>query len=88
MTIERISAIRIRLEDHLSPSHLEIIDDGHKHIGHSGSQFGGHFTVKVTSDILNQKSTLEAHRAIYQVLDDLMNTEIHALSIQLINPYA
>jgi BolA protein len=74
-----------RLQDTFSPSHLEVIDDGHKHIGHVGSQNGaGHFTIKIQADCFSNQSRLTAHRTVYQVLADLIPEKIHALQIKFI----
>jgi BolA family transcriptional regulator, general stress-responsive regulator len=82
---QRLKLIRERLEKHLSPSVLEIIDESSKHIGHSGAQSGaGHFAVAVASPTFEGKSLVEAHRMIYDALGDAMQTEIHALKIKVL----
>ncbi|MBL1433456.1 MAG: BolA/IbaG family iron-sulfur metabolism protein, partial [Gammaproteobacteria bacterium] len=49
---DRITMIRQRLTESLSPSSLEITDDSHKHIGHAGAASGGgHFTVHIVSEV-------------------------------------
>ena len=79
---ERIEKIRQRLEDALSPSSLEIIDDSHKHVGHAGARGGGgHFTVNVIAAAFDGKSPIQKHRMVYDAVGDMMNAEIHALSI-------
>ena len=35
---------------------------------------------------ISNRSILERHRMIYQAVDDLMPSEIHALSIQALTP--
>ena len=80
----RIEKIRQRLITAFTPTHLEIIDDSHKHIGHAGVQGGaGHFTIVISSPIFSDKSKVISHRLIYDTLKDMMGTEIHALSIKL-----
>lgn len=69
----------------LSPTHLEIIDDSHKHIGHAGNTGGGHYTLIIAAEKLNGLSKLEAHRLIYSAVNDLIPEKIHALSIKIIN---
>lgn len=69
----------------LSPTHLEIIDDSHKHIGHAGNTGGGHYTLIICAEKLNGLSKLEAHRLIYSAVNDLIPEKIHALSIKIIN---
>jgi len=80
---DRITMIRQRLTESLSPSSLEITDDSHKHIGHAGAASGGgHFTVHIVSEVFAGKSLVQRHRAIYDALGDAMESEIHALSIK------
>lgn len=79
---DRIQMIRQRLEAAFSPVSLEIIDESHKHAGHAGARGGGHFIVHIVSDAFAGKSTLQRHRMVYDAADDLMNSEIHALSIR------
>lgn len=81
----RTQIIRERLEKKFAPTHLEVIDDSAKHVGHAGSRDGaGHFTVVIQADYFAGKSRVEAHRLIYDALSDLIPKEIHALQIKLI----
>lgn len=72
--------IRRRLADALAPAELEITDEGHLHIGHSG-EGKGHFHVHIVSAAFAGQLPLKRHRMIYAALDDLMDHGIHALSI-------
>ena len=84
---ERTAMIRQRLEQALAPDDIEIIDDSHLHAGHAGAASGGgHFNVTIVSDRFRDKSTIERHRMVYLAVDDLMRTEIHALSIRALTP--
>ncbi|ALP53414.1 hypothetical protein Tel_09775 [Candidatus Tenderia electrophaga] len=84
MSAEREQLIRQRIEDALRPQHLELIDDSHLHAGHGAT--GGHYTVRVMSDAFVGKNLLQRHRLVYEALGDLMNGEIHALSIDASTP--
>ncbi|HPF73526.1 MAG TPA: BolA family protein [Xanthomonadaceae bacterium] len=67
----------------LSPQLLEIEDDGHRHVGHAGAADGhGHFKLRMVSEAFRGKLPLARHRAIYAALGDMMQTDIHALSIE------
>lgn len=80
--MDRIKLIQDRLQNAFSPLHLEVIDDSHKHVGHAGSKGGaGHYTVVIAADCFAQQSRIEAHRHVYQVLNDLIPEQIHALQI-------
>lgn len=81
---DRLNRIRSLLEEALSPHYLEIIDDSHLHIGHAGAKGGaGHFTVIIGAPVFSELSMLKQHRLVYQALDTMMHSEIHALSIQI-----
>ena len=80
---DRIERIRIALQQSLAPQHLDIQDDSHLHAGHAGARDGrGHFTVSVVSDAFQGMSPIARHRAVYTALGSMMDTDIHALSIQ------
>ena len=81
MSEKRMKLIRESLEK-LRPSSVDIEDEGHLHIGHAGAKSGGHFKLNIVSESFKDKSTIERHRIIYKCLSDLMNTEIHAISIK------
>ena len=80
--MDRVEAIRERLNNQLSPTQLDIVDESHLHAGHSGHGGAGHFAAAITADAFNDKSLIERHRLVYLAVDDLMKTEIHALSIK------
>ena len=85
--MQRVELIRNCLEKVLTPEHLEISDDSHKHVGHPGAKSGGgHFTVSIVSEKFRDQSTIERHRMVYLAVDELMRTEIHALSIKALTP--
>ncbi|PKH75335.1 BolA family transcriptional regulator [Stenotrophomonas sp. Betaine-02u-21] len=84
---ERIERIRDALQHSLAPVQLQIEDDSHRHAGHAGARDGrGHFNVRVVSGAFAGLGQLARHRAIYAALGDMMQTDIHALSIQAHTP--
>lgn len=84
-----VEQIRIALQSALSPSQLLVTDDSHKHAGHAGARDGrGHFHVQIVSEAFSGMSPLARHRAIYAALGQMMETDIHALSIQASAPDA
>lgn len=83
MSVERIAAIRARLEDAFRPKELEIFDDSHLHTGHAGARDGrGHFRVRIVAERFRGKMPLERHRMVFDALGPMMETDIHALSLQ------
>lgn len=79
---EREQMIRERLESAFAPASLDIIDESHKHAGHAGARGGGHYIVRIVSDAFAGKPTIQRHRMVYDAMGELMNTEVHALSIK------
>jgi BolA protein len=87
VTGERRERLARRLEESLRPDLLEVIDDSHRHAGHAGAADGrGHFTVLIVSRRFAGLGTLQRHKLVYDVVGDMMITDIHALSIQALAP--
>lgn len=84
---DRVEMIRSRLVSELAPTHLEIIDDSAAHAGHAGArQGGGHFSALIVSAAFEGKSPVQRHQLVYRVLGEMMQAEIHALSIKAFTP--
>lgn len=83
----RVPAIRAALEAAFAPARLEIRDDSRRHAKHAGARDGrGHFHVEIVADAFAGMSPIQRHRAVYAALGRLMETDIHALSIQAAPP--
>lgn len=84
---ERIDTIREKLTAAFSPEQLDIIDESHLHAGHPGARSGGgHFVATIVSECFAGKNMLERHRMVYDALGNMMQTDIHALSIKAHTP--
>jgi BolA family transcriptional regulator, general stress-responsive regulator len=71
----------------LHTDQVELIDDSHLHAGHAGARDGrGHFRVRVVSADFAGLRTLQRHQLVYRSLGELMQTDIHALSITALTP--
>jgi BolA protein len=82
MNAERVERITALLESVFAPESLDVEDDSHRHAGHEGAKTGlGHFNLAIVSAHFNDMKMLARHRAIYSALGDMMQTDIHALSI-------
>lgn len=84
--IDRPAAIRERLSQAFAAETIEIVDDSHKHAGHASAKGGGHFTVHIVSPAFAGKSLVQRHRMVYEALGELMQHEVHALSIKAETP--
>lgn len=80
-TAERITKI---LTDALAPQSLEVIDESHKHQGHSGWREGGetHYRVKISAAAFTGTTRLQRHRRINELLADELAAGVHALAIE------
>lgn len=78
-------AIRERLQQRFAPLELVVRDDGHLHVGHA-NEGRGHFAVRVVSEAFADHNRVERHRMVYGALDDMMQKDIHALSITALTP--
>lgn len=81
MSAATTEAIRDRLAGALAPLELEVLDEGHLHVGHA-NEGKGHYRVRVTSAAFAGKLPLQRHRMVYAALGELMERDIHALAIE------
>ncbi len=85
--MSRPERIRTALQAAFAPQRLEVEDDSHRHAGHAGARDGrGHFNVTIVSEAFAGMGPLARHRAVYAALGDMMQSDIHALSIQARTP--
>ncbi|KAI4355122.1 hypothetical protein L6164_003926 [Bauhinia variegata] len=73
-----------KLEKELSPVELDIEDISYQHAGHAGAKGSDgetHFNLKVVSKEFEGKSLIKRHRLIYHLLQDELQSGLHALSI-------
>lgn len=69
------------LAERLAPTHLQVRDDGHLHVGHAGAREGGHFHVTIESDRFAGLPRIARHRLVYDALGPLGSQGVHALAI-------
>lgn len=75
--------IQKKLHQALAPTFLDILDEGEQHRGHA-EEGAGHFAVRISSPLFNNKPLVECHRLVYAALGDTMRNRIHALRIEII----
>lgn len=87
MIQNRCAEIQSRLRQSFAPLELDVRDDSATHAGHAGTRDGrGHFAVRIVSSAFDRRPRIERHRMVYAALSDLMQTDIHALSITALTP--
>jgi len=78
-----IDQMRARLENALHPEHILIEDDSIRHKRHPGARgHGGHYRLLIVSDRFKGQNSVARHRCIYEALNDMMHTSVHALAIR------
>ena len=82
---DTISKIESLITDKISLSKIEIIDESHKHYNHKKDTNGGHFKLFIVSDVFKNLNLIKRHQLIYDILDSMIKTEIHALSMKLLD---
>ena len=72
------------LNQALSPTRLEVINDSAKHHGHAGDDGSGesHFTVVIESAVFAGVSRLQRQRMVIGALGDIPGQRVHALAIK------
>lgn len=84
---DRIDRIRALLVAALAPERIEISDDSHLHQGHLGARDGrGHFSVMIVAAVFSGRSLLQRHRMVYAALNEVLERDVHALSIKAHSP--
>lgn len=75
-----------KIQAALSPTLLEVINESRLHQGHAGDDGSGesHYKLRVASCEFAGKSRLECHRMINAVLADELESQVHALSIVIL----
>lgn len=75
--------IREKLTLRFAPTRLVIMDESHRHAGHSGAQPGGetHFAVTIASAAFAGLNRVARQRLVYATLADELATRVHALSL-------
>ncbi|XP_021365319.1 bolA-like protein DDB_G0274169 [Mizuhopecten yessoensis] len=72
-------SITKKLTERLAPQHLEVINESYMHNVPKGSET--HFKVVVISDKFQSVALIKRHRMVNEVLQEELNSGVHALSI-------
>jgi BolA protein len=84
LNLQRINKMQTLITTALQPSEMSIVDESHLHAGHAGATTGkGHFNLTIKAEQLNELRALKAHQMVYTALGEMMQTDIHALSISI-----
>ena len=83
----RFETIRKQLIATFDPTECQLKDDSAQHAGHAGAASGGgHYTLYIVSRHFEGQSRLSRHRLVYDSLQNLIHSDIHALAITALAP--
>lgn len=76
--------IQDRLTRAFSPELLEVVNESHRHAGHSGDDGSGesHFAIRIRAATLAAMPRLARHRAVQAALGDV-NQRAHAIALDI-----
>ena len=78
------AGIEKKLNDSLTPLHLEVVNESHMHSVPPGSE--SHFKVTVVSDKFVDQSPVQRHRTINNLLAAEISGPVHALALHAMTP--
>ena len=81
-------SISAKLSAALRPALLDVVDESHRHAGHSGARPGGetHYSGRVVSEMFVGRSRVQRHRIVYDLLAEEISGGVHALAIDASTP--
>jgi BolA protein len=80
-------AMATAIQQRLSPTQLEVLDESYQHAGHAGandSGVGTHFRVRIACAAFEGKSRVARHRLVYDTLQDFIDQGVHAIAIEVV----
>ena len=76
--------VKDKINKKISPENIILIDNSHLHGKHKSFDINKfHLKIIVKSKKLKSMNKIDAHKEIFSILKDEMNTKIHALEIEI-----
>ena len=72
--------IETKIRTSLAPSHLQVINESHRHSVPPGSE--SHFKLVIVSERFEGLRLVQRHQTVNRILDQELRDGIHALSLQ------
>ena len=83
----REERLRAKLMARFAPVQLVIEDESHHHAGHAGAAGGqSHYRIRIVSEAFRGLSPVARNRLVYEAVDDMLKSDIHALAIEALPP--
>ena len=84
---QRTQAIKDLLRDRIETTHVEVTDLSARHASHQGAQSGGgHFSLVVVAESFRGLDRISAQRLVFTALEELMASDIHAITMRTLTP--
>ena len=79
-----LEKIKAKINNKLSPEHILLIDNSYLHTKHKSFDSNKfHLKLIIKSEKLKNMGKINAHKAIFSILNDEMKNKIHALEIKI-----
>ena len=79
-----LEKIKAKINNKLSPEQILLIDNSYLHTKHKSFDSNKfHFKLIIKSEKLKNMKKIDAHKAIFSILNDEMKNKIHALEIEI-----
>ena len=79
-----LEKIKVKISNKLNPEQISLIDNSYlhtKHKSYDSNKF--HLKLIIKSEKLKKLGKIDAHKAIFSILNDEMKNKIHALEIEI-----
>lgn len=81
--MEVTDRIKEKLNQHLSPGHMELINESHMHAGPATES---HFKLVLSAPVFAGLPAVRRHQMVYGILREELDGPVHALALHLYSP--
>ena len=79
-----LKKVKAKINNKLSPEQILLIDNSYLHAKHKSFDSNRfHLKLIIKSEKLKNMEKIDAHKAIFSILNDEMKNKIHALEIEI-----
>ena len=79
-----LDKVKEKISNKINPENITLVDNSHLHSKHKSFDINKyHIKIVIKSRKLKSMSKIMAHKEIFSILEDEMNTRIHALEIEI-----
>ena len=79
-----LEKVKVKISNKLHPEQISLIDNSYLHTKHKSFDSNKfHLKLIIKSEKLKKMGKIDAHKAIFSILNDEMKNKIHALEIEI-----